>query len=233
MGGRTSASNMGSQAFKSTQDMDYLDGTGEAVYVGEDDATPFFMENTNMNELIESMGEDALSAFESWVGGEWMSRDNWAPFNQRSSYIQEDTRLIDNVLDSATLSKSVTVNRMGSARFLGLGARVEDPSQLDSLVGKSIKSSGYMSTGAAAQGLVVERGHNVEYRIHIPGGSKGAGMYIGDKRVNPHWGSRQREFIVNRDSVFKIKGYKRDSSRGVYMVDIEYTGRDRHDYGEG
>ena len=72
-----------------------------------------------------------------------------------------------------------------------------------------------MSFGAASQGLTIgDSSKKVEYKLRIPPGSKGAGMWIGDKRING-WGAEQREFMSNRDSVFKVGKTTYDKRRGV------------------
>lgn len=210
------------------------------------EAEAFFMRTTNVNEIIESMTDEEKALFDKWTRGAFMARGKalWVPFAERTPAIKKATRLIDGVLDRATLTEGIVVTRSGSSLLLGIShprpvgepdERVHSLEEITALKGAVIKATGYMSTGAAKQGLAVSpsdvRRKNVEYRFKIPAGSKGAGMWIGDKRINPTWGSRQREFMINRDTKFRVGDARYDAARGVYVVDMEYVGRDEHDYG--
>lgn len=88
-----------------------------------------------------------------------------------------------------------------------------------------------MSFSAAKQGLKIDAmsSANVEYVLSIPGGSKGAGMYIGDKRINK-WGNRQREFMTNRDTAYRVGKTSFDTNKNIYVVELSYVGRLAHDY---
>ena len=101
--------------------------------------------------------------------------------------------------------------------------------------GRSVKSKGSMSCGAAAEGLTLGKdtdgGKAIEYQISIPGGSKGAGMYVGYQRLNG-WGGKQREFMTNRDSWFKVGKSHYDKGRDIIVTEIEWVGLDAHDYGK-
>ena len=100
--------------------------------------------------------------------------------------------------------------------------------------GKVVYSPANLSTGVAKTGLTIGAASEkpIEYRIHIPAGSKGAGMWIGDDRING-WGGRQREFMTNRDSLYVIgdsKDGKDYKDRDVTYVDLYYIGRTKHKY---
>ena len=103
------------------------------------------------------------------------------------------------------------------------------------MVGQNVKSLGNMSTAAAKVGLpIVEPWQDnkaVEYTIKIPKGSTGAGMWIGDSRINT-WGSAQREFMTNRDTWYRVDKVSYNHSTGRYNVELTYTGLDEHDYGK-
>ena len=174
-------------------------------------------------------------AFEDWTNGEFMSGQQYEGWDNMMSYEKRDTQQIDDVLDKAVLKKGVVVTRLaGSSLALGHGSRLKDDGsslkRLQKQKGKIVLQKGCMSTGAAAEGLTIgQSGKNCEYHIHIPP-SKGAGMWIGDSRING-WDRRQREFITNRDSYFRLGDASWDAGRKKYVIDVYWEGRDQHDYG--
>lgn len=208
----------------------------EYTYEGDGAATvAWFRENSNFEALIQSMDADTLEAFNAWTGGDFMNKDQWLPWNQRSAQTQQRTRLMDQILDQAVVTKPLVIHRLGSARLLGLNTRkVTSMSQLTALAGTTITADGFNSSAAAAEGLPVgiEDYKNVEYRFRIPGGSRGACMWIGDSRLSGGWGARQREVIVNRDTAWTVGQTTYDRHRDVYVVEMTYAGRNEHDYGQ-
>ena len=89
-----------------------------------------------------------------------------------------------------------------------------------------------MSFAAAAEGLritPVGLAPSVEYSLKIEGGTTGAGMYIGDERVN-FWGDKQREFITNRDIWITVGKSEVDESRGITKVELIFGGLMDHEY---
>ena len=111
---------------------------------------------------------------------------------------QQLTRVYDKYLDQSVINAGVEVRRLGSAELLlGSGRSLaRSIEELKALEGRDIFAKGSMSFGAAAEGLYIggDSRKNVEYKLRIPGGSKGAGMWIGDSRING-WGPEQREFL--------------------------------------
>lgn len=208
----------------------------EYAYEGDGAATvAWFQNNSNYEVLIQSMDEDTLEAFNAWTGGDFMNKDQWAPWDRRSPLTQQRTRLIDRILDQSVVTKALVIHRLGSARLLGIGSRkAASMSQLTALAGKTIRSDGFLSSAAAAEGLPVgiEDYKNVEYRFRIPAGSRGACMWVGDSRLSGGWGARQREVVINRDTAWTVGQTTYDRHRDVYVVEMTYAGRDEHDYGQ-
>ena len=140
------------------------------------------------------------------------------------------------MLDRSVMTKGVAVVRRATPELLlGAGAGRPTLEQLQAMEGRTITSKGNMSTGAAKQGLTISSvgTHKpCEYRIHIPAGSKGAGMWIGDARINPGWGAKQREFMTNRDISLKVGKTTYDKKRNVFITDVYFVGRLAHDYGK-
>lgn len=193
----------------------------------------FFDEHSNVNDLIEQMSYQERRAFETWATGWFMNGQQWQGYENMRPRDQEMTKIYDKYLDQAKLDRGIVVCRIGSARLLGLDSgKASSLEQLQALEGQIIPAKGNMSFGAAKEGLMIggERSKNVEFRLHIPGGTTGAGMWIGDSRING-WGSDQREYLTNRDTLMEIGKTKYDRRRGLYVVELKYRGRQAHDYG--
>ena len=192
----------------------------------------FFNENSNYDELIDGMNDRQREAFRRWTEGYFMDGAQYKGWDGMSTTEHHYTSRMDHILDQAVLNEGIVVTRRASAELvLGAGTRKGSLEALQAMEGRSVFSRGAMSTGAASQGLTIgDSSKNVEYKIHIPKGSKGAGMWVGDRRING-WGAEQREFVVNRDSTFKVGKTRYNPSRKIYEVDVFYTGQMEHDYG--
>lgn len=193
----------------------------------------FFSKYSNYDELISSMTEDERRAFHSWASGFFMLGQQYQGWDEMTHREQERTRIYDKILDKATLDKGVVVARLSDAQLvLGAGHKNPNLKDLQAMEGKTVFSKGSMSFAAADEGLTIgARNKRVEYKLSIPGGTQGAGMWIGDKRING-WGGKQREFMTNRDMYIKVGKTTYDKNRDIYTVNIEYTGIGEHDYGE-
>lgn len=233
MGGRGSGSRMGGGggAFTSFSDK-AEDGWN---YEGDGKAqVDFFMNNSNVDELIKGMSPDERKAFRSWASGMFMYGQQYNGWDNMDDDEKRTTQRYDDILDRATLNKGVVLTRASTAELLfGAGNRTASLSQLQAAEGSIVTSKGSMSFGAASEGLAISYRKDskpIEYKLKIPGGTTGAGMWIGDRRING-WGADQREFMTNRDVAYRVGKTKYDSSRKVYTVELEYAGRMAHDYG--
>lgn len=213
---------------------------------GEDTADAqheFFDNHTNYNQLIGEMNSGERDAFDSyWATGHFMSGQQYRGWDNMTVMDRQLTRIFDKFLDRATLDRGLVVKRIATAELvLGAGNRGTKGSdsvlsQLQAMVGSTVKSLGAMSTAAAAVGLPIASPSSddkaVEYTIKIPGGkaSTGAGMWIGDRRINS-WHTAQREFMVNRDTFFKVDSVRYNARTGRHEVELTYIGLDNHDYG--
>ena len=199
---------------------------------GKEEAA-FFAEHSNADELTAEIAsdDDKERAFRGWVSGDFMYGQQYGGFSNMDSEEQKRTRIYDDVLDRATLDQGVELRRLASAELaLGKGNKVATLEDLKAMKGRIVTSKGNMSTAAASEGLEIgDSGKNVEYNFKIPGGTTGAGMWIGDKRING-FGTSQREFMMNRDTSFRVGKTKLDKARNVYVVDMEYIGLNEHDY---
>lgn len=229
MGGRGTSSGMPSGNYTSFGDT--LDGN-KPVFVGDgSEQAAFFGANSNYNELIDDMDWQHEAAFVDWSIGVWMDGQQYKGWSGMTPEERATTKMFDDVLDKATLDKGVTLSRRADAQLiLGKGNRSASLEELKSMEGSIVSSKANMSFSAASQGIPMGTSGNVEYKLSIPGGSKGAGMYIGTDRIND-WGSSQREFMMNRDISFKVGKVTHDSRRNVHVVNLQYVGRQAHDYG--
>ena len=206
----------------------YFAGDGKEV-------NDFFRENTNNYDLIQAVfdaDKENRRAFDDWAVGHFMDGQQYDGFSNMSAGDQARTRIYDKWLDQSVINKGFVTRRLASAELLlGKGNKTITESQLASLVGNTDFAKGNMSTSAASTGLDIGWGEKpIEYVFSFPKGSKGAGMWIGDYRINDEWGNRQREFMTNRDSAFKVTGYKWNPKRNIYEVEMKWTGKLDHDY---
>lgn len=194
----------------------------------------WFKANSNVDDVISATTSDDRAAMRDWASGHFMGGQQYRGWDALSMTDKEYTQRYDDMLDKSVINKGVSVVRRTTAEFfMGAGVTRASLSDLQALEGKDIVSKANLSTGAAAQGLTIgahDKHH--EIRIKIPAGSKGAGMWIGDSRINPGWKAQQREFMMNRDIVVKVGKTTYDSSRDVYVTEVTYTGRMPHDYGK-
>lgn len=183
--------------------------SGGWTYAGDgEDVAKFFEDNSNVDELITSMDSYTIRAFDDyWAPGHFMSGQQYDGWDGMDKFDQDLTRAMDRVLDRGELKEGIVVRRLSTAELvMGAGKRTATLEELQAMKGRTITSKGAMSTAAAATGLTIgSTSKEVEYVIKIPGGerSRGSGMWIGDKRINFH-GTRQREYVVNRDTWFKV-----------------------------
>ena len=206
----------------------------ESEYVGDGaEQIAWFREHTNADELIRNMQRNEKEAFQLWTKGRMMSQQyrRWDQLNDEAKHI---IAVIDRYIDKSTLDAGLTVVRSSTAEFLfGQGKERGTLNEFQAQKGRVIDCPVNFSCGAAAQGLKIGTGaidNTVEYKIRIPAGSKGAGMWITDRSINA-WGVRQREFLMSRDVRYRVGNTTYDSDRRVYVVELEYLGKLTHDYG--
>lgn len=202
-------------------------------YKGSGASTVKWFDNySNYDELIRSMSEDDRFAFKRiWAPGQFMGvHDGWDALSDKFKGYQ---RIFDKYLDRSELRRGVVLSRTSDAQLLlGKGHKLPTLSELQSMEGKVITSKSPMSFAAAKRGLTIgDNSKKVEYKLSIPSGTKGAGMWIGDSRING-WGPRQREFMANRDVAIKVGKTTYNPSTGIYTVELKYVGRLKHDYGK-
>ena len=219
-------------------------------YSGDgDDEDLWFREHSNFDKIIEDIINndwDAEDAFDDWCSGHFMRGQQYEGFSNMLKSDQDRTRKYDKYLDQSEIDEGLVLSRRATAELLGLSLGESlSLAKLKKMKGKVIVAKGNMSCGAAQDGLTIASDDSdkpIEYKIHIPAGAKGAGMWLGDKRING-WGDRQREFMTNRDSVFVIGDAKTKKKKRVYdfwtgsyktlpiqEVHIYYIGRLPHDY---
>lgn len=206
--------------------------SGSHTYAGDGrDAVNFFNNNSNYDELISQMSSSERGYFRKmWATGRFMGGQQYDGFENMTPSRQEATRVFDKYLDKSEINAPFTVYRKAGFELINNGNSGRmNMNQIKSMIGKDIFSAGSMSCGAAKEGLTIGTGKPVEYKINFPKG-KGMGMWIGDKRIND-WGTQQREFMTNRDSVYTVKGVTYDSNKKMYIVELDYKLGLSHHYG--
>lgn len=195
------------------------------------DVVNFFSSNSNYSELMDSMTFDERNHFRMWASGDFMFGQQYRGWDSMTRDEKEATATFDKYLDQSELREGIVLARNSDAQLiLGKGSKTGSLSEYSAMEGQLVISKGSMSCAAAAEGLDIGSGYNktVTYKIHIPK-SKGAGMWIGDKRVNG-WGAIQREFMTNRDAIFRVG--KTTMEYGHATVELFYEGHTAHDYGK-
>ena len=185
------------------------------------------------------MSDKERAAFKAWARGEFMDGvmyKDWDSMHGRYLDIDEAhryTKVYDKILDKATLTHGVIVSRDSTAELIfGKGHTTASLDELRAAEGKIVKSDSAMSTGAASTGLSIgDSSKQILYRISIPAGSKGAGMWIADPRIHG-WGRKQLEYMTNRDSVFRVGKTVWDDRLKKYIVQLKWVGHTKHDYGK-
>lgn len=202
-------------------DTDFLSDEGKTAQ--------WFQDHSNFNDLAMKIvdSKEDRAAIDAWTDGEFMDGQQYKGFSSMDAEHQAWTRSLDNMIDQSVIYRDVVVSRLSDWKQLG---GVKTPQELDRLVGTETVILGHHAASAADQGLSIGNvDKNVEYRYYIPGGTKGAAMWIGDDSIN-WFGDAQRETIVNRDSVFTISGYHYDTARNVYVVDLLWKKKLPHNY---
>lgn len=193
----------------------------------------WFNDHSDANKIISGMSPEERDAFEHWTRGHFMGgQQYYDKFSDMDADRQRFTRIYDRILDNAELSKGIIVYRRAGWELINNGSgRSLSESDIKDKIGQVIPCKGSMSTAAATGGLWGMGGMSkpVEYVIKIPAG-KGAGMWVGDKRVNSIWGPKQREFMTNRDALYRIDGTHYDDKKGVQVVTLTYMGHEKHKY---
>lgn len=194
----------------------------------------FVREQTNTDELMSEITRNRsyVEAFRNWARGMFMRGHQYGRFSDMDSDRQEWTRIYDRFLDRTVNREGFVVRRLATAELLlGRGNRMPTSlEQLQGMKGQYVTSKGSMSTSMAKHGLTIGAlDKRIEYEIMIPANSQGAGMWIGDRRING-WGARQREYMTNRDSTYQVGDTRYDSRRKVYVTQLVYVGHEKHSY---
>lgn len=209
-------------------------GWGGFEYTGNgQEQEDWFKQHSNYEELINGMTYEEREAFLAWARGEFMHGEMYAGWDGMDKYYRNLTKVYDKILDKATLDHGVIVSRDSTAELIfGKGHEFTTLEELKGAEGRTIISKSAMSTGAAKTGLSIgDSSKQILYRISIPAGAKGAGMWIGDKRIHG-WGRKQLEFMTNRDSVFKVGKTVWDDRLKKYIVTLKWVGHTKHEYGK-
>lgn len=209
-------------------------GWGGFEYTGDgQEQEDWFKQYSNYDELISGMSTKEREAFLAWARGVFMDGDMYKDWDKMDPYYRKFVKVYDKILDKAVLNHGVVVSRDSTAELIfGKGHKTASLDELRAAEGKIVSSKSAMSTGAAKTGLSIgDSSKQILYRIAIPAGSKGAGMWIADPRIHG-WGRKQLEFMTNRDSIFKVGKTVWDDRLKKYIVNLKWIGHAKHDYGK-
>lgn len=232
-GGDYAAASAGGGSYHAFDGLPVAGYYGGWQYDGDgQDEMDFFFENSNFDDMINQMSEDDKQAFKMWARGAFMDGQQYDGWDNMTNLEKERTQRYDRILDNAELKKGIELRRLSDAQLvLGAGNKMPSMEDLKAMEGQYITAKGSMSFAAAKRGLTIgDTDKKVEYVLKIPPG-KGAGMWIGSGAIND-WGSQQREFMTNRDISIKVGKTRYNKDRGIYEVELEFGGRQKHDYGK-
>lgn len=211
------------------------DGSNFDTYDGISDedhkkVIDWFAEHSNNQDIFNNLSPEDGSLIWDWISGIFM---NGSLYPDSSFYDEQSHAHINSILDQSTLDTGITVRRRAATELLfGAHERRRDivGSDLADLRGGIIMNEAPMSTAAAGSGLTIGgslRSKPIEYVFHIPGGVKGAGLYIGDPKINEAFGPYQREFIINSNAMWMV-GNSHKNDNGVWEVEMYYLGQRPH-----
>lgn len=201
---------------------------GQMEFHGDGQDQIDFFKQQGHSALIDSMNSTEVEAFRAWTRGDFMIPSTAAEiygYRRMSSETKQLLKIYDKFLDKAQLNQAIRVVRRSDAQLLlGKDNKTATLAQLKALEGGIIHSKAPMSTAAAYEGLDIGSAKQIEYVMHIPK-STGAGMWVGHNKING-WGARQREFMVNRGSIWRVGKTVYDSTHDTYRVELYWQGRD-------
>ena len=199
--------------------------------VGAAETVKWFEDNTNFREILAGTTMSEQNALYLYTQGHFMDGQIYKGFSSMTPMDQHYVRHYDSMLDKSEVRSSVKLTRFATPELLfGGGIRTTTLTELQAMKGKVITSKANLSTAAAKTGLSIgDSDKTIEYKIHIPAGAKGVGMYIGVNHYHA-WGTRQREFMLNRDTDFLVGDSRYDARRKVFEVDLYFQGLNPHDY---
>lgn len=183
----------------------------------------FFRDNTDYEDWINGFTVADRHALRSWASGYFMDGSHYdKPLEKLYSHDKEVLQRIYDQIDKVTIKQPFVTYR--KAGYELLGKTNLSLQEIKAMEGEEVGTLGGMSTSAATHGLDIGRTKPVEYEFHFPGGSKGAGAYIGDRRINPDWGAGQREFMTRGEIKFRV-GKATEQSDGTIKVEMHYVGK--------
>ena len=201
-------------------------------YLGDGSETvKWFEENSNFKEILEKTTVPEKTALKLFSSGQFMNGQQYEGFSKMIRLDRDCTLTYDKLLDQSVMNANVKVVRLATPELLlGKGKIKAALTDLQAMKGKVITSKANLSCAAAKEGLTIgDRTKQVEYKIYIPKGSKGAGMYTGVDDIH-NWGVKQREFMLNRDTRWRVGDTKWNNKRKIFETDLFFEDLLPHDY---
>ena len=235
-GTRSGRRSKGGTAAPSYQEFTDVSGTSGVLagysYTGDGAETvKWFEKNSNFRSIIAEMSVNDKTAFQNFSKGYFMYSQQYQGFSKMTSEEQDWTRTYDKFLDKSIMNANVKVVRLATPELLlGKGKIRATLEELRAMNGNIITAKANLSAAAAKEGLSVgDLTKQVEYKIYIPKGSKGAGMYTGVDDTH-RWGVKQREFMLNRDTRWRVGDTKWNNKRKIFETDLFFEDLLPHDY---
>lgn len=175
----------------------------------------WFKQNSNYDAWSEHMEDDEIfDNVYKYTGDYYGEVNNYlrtGKYKQYEKYsdeehAQEIIHDVDDSIKSFDLKSPITVYRASDSSLFGKSKMTYE--EMQSLIGKEFTDKAYLSTSMLKE-LPGEQtvGGSIDYKIQVPAG-KGIGAYIAQFSEN----SQEREFLINRNSRYKVISVVRDSN---------------------
>lgn len=134
---------------------------------------------------------------------------------------QETVRELDSAMKKSKTPEPVVVHRdVGDAYLKALGADFDNPAQMQALVGKQFKESGYLSTSVGAKSSNM-RG-SVDLSISVPAGYPALNVM-----QMSGFAADERELLLGRGAKYVVKSVRKVRGRWAMEIEILPPGRSK------
>ena len=187
----------------------------------------WMMDNTNAQDVYNSMSYSDKELLRKWIRGDLMG----SPGTSYHDLYDTDRQIVDVVdkMSSKFVPGEDFAVRSLSGWALITGNSHQAPQDINAIVGNQYITELPASSAFASEGLTIgHSGKPVEYVFKIPKNAKSVGVWIGNSQVNSSFGDEQREFIINRQTMWSVSGVKFNNKRNIYEVTMKYIGSVKH-----
>ena len=191
-------------------------------YDSDSEYVDFMRGHTDLDKLISNMSSRERSHFQAYTVGALM-------FGRNHTEIEQT---MDKYIDKSTIDKDLIVHRRADGYLLHDNPSIPSMTEIQRMIdsGQLLYASRFMSTSAASKGLTIGKpGTDIDYKIKIPKGT-GKAIFVGDRRINDEWGTKQREVVISRHAILKpVSVTKAKEGMGSkYTVTLQVVGVQKH-----